>query len=174
MLTPIEYVYTLFMSSIVVGFESSSPLAEGEEEVQKSYDFVHVAEALAVAHAPPALHIAENVFARCAKKKLRKVLDEHAVGTRMSTYTEYNEPPLWKVGCSVVIRKGKALAKEEAQVWMEDVAVKLEELVVAVANMVDTMSGPKVIVLMEALQCKITEVGPNVFKFEIKQLWGVQ
>lgn len=151
--------------SIVVDFDSESPQAEGEAELKKSFDYVRIFDALVHSQ-----EIATTVFARCAKKHFRKIVDD----VRLKTSSDSDVPfPLWFTSASVALEVGDN--REVVKAQAAGMASLIEELVEELAGMVKRLrKDRKNMVLINALVCHLTEVGPFTFKFEVKQRWGFE
>jgi hypothetical protein len=161
--------------TIVVEFESSSPLADGEEKLQSGFDFIEIIKALAADSSGPALMVAENVFARCAKRKMRQLLDRREGQILMKTREEMPVPPVWTCAASVTLAgfPHRGYKKEQYESRSREMALDLEDLAVVFSDLILALWLPDTqLTLVDALSCKITEVSTGIFKFGMRQLWS--
>ena len=156
-------MYTAHMS-LVTGFESSSPLADGEEALKKGYDYHQVFEALA--HNK---EVAENVFSRCAKKQVREALGKDKV-IMMTSAEEYLPHQTWMATLSVTIE-----LQGDLKSYIEEASESLSLLSNSLSNhIVGSRKEGKKLLLVDALVTEILEIAPSRYSFRLKQKWGVE
>jgi hypothetical protein len=155
------------MGNVVVGFDSepvkgTSP--QGNEipsglEYEQVYDALH-----------HRLEIAENVLARSAKRHVIKSL-EQALAIQRATREEATPRWVWDISTIFSLSPSKDdhlknADKKLLSIWLHRLT---ESLVSGIRN--TTESGP--VILIDSLQVKIMEVGPYVYRFQLKQLWAL-
>jgi len=140
---------------VVTSFESGPLNEEQAEKVEEKFDYSQVAVALKNDRT-----VAENVFARCAKHHFKKLMGD---GVKLSDPQDSTPSPVWVSGVSVMLYfNGSTLDH-----------LRLEELADSLAVSILRIRGEKEISLIEPLNTKILEVGPQVFTFSLKQKWGL-
>lgn len=150
--------------SLVTEFESSSPLANGEEALRKGYDYHQVFEALV--HSK---EVAENVFARCAKKQVRQALGKDDV-TMMTSAEEYLPHRTWMSALSVTLE-----LQGDPKAYVEEAAQSLSELAdIFSAQIQGSRRDGKKLLLVDALVTEILEIAPSRYSFRLKQKWGIE
>lgn len=137
----------------VIAFESSTPEQKLAQGAVEKFDYGQVEGAL-----KNDLTVADNVFARCAKHHLKRLLGDKV---RLADPVELVSAPFWVAGSSVTLFFDGKL----------DV-LKIEELVVAHATFVLKLRGDQAI-RVGPLDTKISEVTAKMFKFSLKQKWGL-
>lgn len=150
-------------TKVVTTFDSSSPREEtGEaEKVEQQHDFVQVLEALVHSH-----EVGENVFARCAKRAFRALLDD---GIRLRMPGEVQDHwPIWVLSSSITLPISSDDDIDSTASFV------LKDLVEQSAQFVNRIRrDKKSLLLIGALSTKIVEVGPKVYTFSVKQRWGL-
>lgn len=150
--------------SLVTGFESSSPLADGEEALKKGYDYHQVFEALV--HSK---EVAENIFSRCAKKQVRQALGKDDI-TMMTSSEEYLPHRVWMSALSVTME-----LQGDLKTHVEEASQSLSELGdVFSAQILGSRLQKKKLFLIDALATEILEIAPKRFSFRLKQKWGIE
>ena len=153
--------------NIVTGFDESFEPPDGKP-VDPLLDYIQVLEALEYN-----IQVAENVFARAAKRTLRtafpktklKKTDEVEVGS-----------PLWisEDSFSFVPGVKNLLAKKDRDIITKDNAKKLVELTENLASHIqNAIKGKVQVIMVDALWTRITEIGEGRYRFSIKQKWTV-
>jgi len=148
----------------VTSFESTEPREEtGEaEQVEQKHDFIQILEALYHSQ-----EVGENVFARCAKRAFRALLNE---GVKIKMPEEVGDHfPVWVTTSSVTLP-----AFPNDKDFDSTVSGLIKDVVEQSANFVQRIRGDKKnLLLIGPLSTKIAEVGPRIFTFTIKQKWGL-
>ena len=155
----------------ILGFESDCPEAEGEEELRRGYDFSLVSQAIMLSR-----EVAENVFARCAKKKLRTDLGKN-VGIMLS---RDGVLPIFTYHAS------ESLTVEIPETPNTDfetrltgelfrLATKLSKQIVEDRQDKDpgVAARPTKILLIDSLSCQVLEIAPRCYSFRLGQKWGI-
>ena len=150
--------------SLVTGFESQSPLADGEEALKKGYDYHQVFEALVHSR-----EVAENVFSRCAKKQVREALGKDEV--TMLTSSEKEIPrKIWMSTLSVT-----TYLFGDLKSYVEEASESLLELSDIFSDQIlDSRRPGKKLFLVDALVTEILEISPKRYSFRLKQKWGIE
>lgn len=150
-------------TKVVTAFDSDSPPPSDvtPEALADKFDFSHIFTALRHSH-----EVAENIFARCAKKLFHITLT-NKVHTKMVLPGDYSGFPLWVAATSITV--------SAAEKWEEPLMLSLlEHMVVEHANYILRIKErDPTIKLVGPLHTKISEVGPQVFTFSLKQKWGL-
>ena len=137
----------------ITEFESSTPEQELAQGAAEKFDYSQVEGAL-----KNDIMVAENVFARCAKHHLKQLLGDKV---RLADPLELISSPIWVASSSVTLFFDEKLDTS-----------KIEELVCAHAVFVLKLQGEQSI-RVGPLDTRIAEVTPKMFKFSLKQKWGL-
>jgi len=156
----------------ITEFESSSPKADGEDALNRGFDYGLVIQALAVGglSSTPDGIVAENVLARCAKRQVRQMMGKNI--SMMRTSDGYLPHITWHSAVSMT-----------AEVPVDCDASRTSELAGALFLLGQRMgrqivesreSEDKKILLLDALTIQILEIGLRCFSFRLSQKWGVE
>lgn len=150
--------------SLVTGFESSSPLADGEEALKKGYDYHQVFEALV--HSK---EVAENVFSRCAKKQVRQAIGKDEINM-LTRDDEYLPHLVWMSTLSVTME-----VQGDPKSYSEGASQALSDLADTFSAQIEKSKVPgKKLFLLDALESEILEISPKRYSFRLKQKWGIE
>jgi hypothetical protein len=150
-----------------ISFESVSPEADGESDLQKGYDFGIIPKVLAVGM----LREAETVFARCAKKKLRTDLGRQ-VGMMLSKDMVLPRMTFHATGSLTL-----ELPSDAGEALNNELAGELYKLVGRLSQHIletrEEKGESAKALLIDAMTCQILEISPRFFSFRLGQKWGV-
>jgi hypothetical protein len=150
--------------SLVTGFESSSPPADGEEALKKGYDYHQVFEALV--HSK---EVAENVFSRCAKKQVRQAIGKDEINM-LTRDEEYLPHRIWMSALSVTME-----LQGDPKAYSDEASQSLSELADTFSAQIAKSKVPgKKLFLLDALESEILEISPKRYSFRLKQKWGIE
>jgi len=156
------------MTQVLTAFDSDSPQTDTKEtkNLEQKYDYVQVFEALVHNR-----EVAENVFARCAKRHFRS---EIANDLKLVMPEDAGElSPVWVVDSRVLLPVVQSDTEAATAAMFIVLAEELKNLVTVLAqdvvvrrreNTSTTLIGP--------LTTKVSEVGENLFSFSVKQKWS--
>ena len=156
----------------IESFESVSPEADGEAELLKGFNFGLIPKA--VIHDK---EVAENIFARCAKKKMRADLGPR-VGMMISH--EGVMPHLtYHASVSITME----IPEKEEQSFEDMLSSELFKLTSRISNQIlmcrqDKDKGgslqPPRVLLVDSMSVQILEIGPRCYSFRLGQKWGIE
>ena len=110
------------------------------------------------------LEVAENVFARVAKKAFRQLVGE-------VPFKESKDArgmlPTWVSEYSIVVVKPP---DRENQEWVE----ALHELLESMSLHLRMSVGERKHVMVDPLSVRIQHIGENIYRFSIKQKWALE
>ena len=154
------------MAQVITGFDSDSPSVKEDD---RENDYVMVFTAL-----PHSLEVANNVFARCAKRQFRAGI---ASDVKLVMPDEANDilggSPLFYSEGGVALPVTTDVEKHE------QLAKELRGLTGAVTDAVETQYSLKVgytdpkLALVGPLFTLIRQVGESLYSFVVKQRWSI-
>jgi hypothetical protein len=141
--------------SLVTGFESQSPEADGGKELNEALEFDNLYNALMNAR-----NCASDVFAGWAKRAFRSLLKNHLV--MATTVDRY---PRWTAQGAVSFRVDKLEDRKAVQ-------DALEGLVRGLAGIIRLTCKEEKSLMLNALTADIMMTGEFEITFRLKQRWG--
>jgi len=153
---------------IVTGFSAS--VEEQEEKVSHPLlDYLQTIEAL-----EHDLTVVGNCFARAAKKTLHGRLPDARL--LKSSDSEGHGLPLWVSENSVAFYLNeKKYYSDDWDSFKTDRATKLFELTETLADTIEKASKDRgELILVDALKLRVLEVGPQMYRFTVKQMWSIE
>jgi len=149
--------------TLIIGFESSSPKPDVTVVPTPEADYALALQALYID-----LSGAEVAFCRAAKRQFRAALGESLIKRLVAA--EFEETPLWFLTSGVALQV-QAPNGDEHQYQSQ--ATILEDMVRATASQTfQYVREDKPLVLVNALETSIKQVGESLFSFQLKQKWG--
>lgn len=149
-------------TKVVTTFDSDSPPPRGDqEELSDKFEFAQVFEALRHSR-----EVAENVFARCAKKLFRGRLAS-SVRIKLAMPDEETKFPIWVTSAQITVAVRGAY---DEPMWASYLENLVEESAVGILRLRDENETVR---LIGPLSTRIQEVGVPVYTFSIKQKWAV-
>ena len=162
------------MTKVLTAFDSESPQSDSDEarKLEQKYDYVQVFEAL--------IHnqeVAENVFARCAKKHFRSLLDEDNGLKLVMPEDAKDLSPVWMTDSRIILATATETENEASKAALFIIlADELKTLVSLLAEGVKAQKARREnvsLAMIGPLSTKISEVGEGLHSFTVKQRWSV-
>ncbi len=151
---------------IVTGFAESFD----EQEKEPAHPLIDYLQTIdAIEHN---LDVAGNCLARAAKKTLHVKLPD----ARLQRSSDAKGGlPLWVSENSIAFElKEKKHYAEDWDLTKEDFAKKLSEIVETLAEVIGkTSKDLGKLILVDALKIRVLAVGPQMYRFVVKQMWSV-
>lgn len=123
------------------------------------------------------LNVAENLFARSAKRLVRLVVGEPA---HLGPPEDESEVWVAKSSIYINVREEESVSKEQHLERVKQWAQRLDDLCRDVGRSILFLSGREkdpestlTVFLIEALGVSITKVAPRTFQFSLKQKWAL-
>ena len=142
----------------VDAFESSAPEQKLAEDAQAKFDYSQLSEAFVHVDVG-GLEMVENIYARCAKHHFRKLMLGRAV------IHDEEGPEL-----DLIYVTGMDLVMKSREVQLD----RIYELTEALAYSLTHLSRGQMVLLDGALSSRVIKVGSGIYKFALKQRWGLR
>jgi hypothetical protein len=146
----------------VTDFESSSVQKKDASKIEQMFDYSQVEAALKL----PDRGSVETAFARCAKHHFKARVGDN-IKTKM-LMPEEAKYPVWHSQVAVTVDLAEAHAG-----YVNQFPLWLGSLTEALISSVLSSGYGNALCLVGALTTYVTEVGPGLFSFGLKQKWTI-